>query len=229
MVEAASSCLPPVGQQCCFGGLPRGPSEPPARDTDAGTISITRSGTAIGDLRRLGAGQYSRLYLGGGENLAASNVHWGGGDTLGVHASGGAIAPFDGSIVAPPPVTGLSPAVSMRRRLGPGPQPSPAPSTPVRVDAPLTVSWKPAPGFTMEVSVTGPHGSTFCSVPDDSGTLEIPAGLLLYYNSGDRGTIAVTRLGTSAPQYPPANASIVLEVSETVVGPAIFTGTKIPH
>jgi hypothetical protein len=228
-VDVASGCYPPVGEHCCFGNVPRSTGGPALRDSAAGTISVTRSGAAIGTLQRLPAGEYSRLYLGGGENLAISNVYWSGGDTLGVRASGGAIVAFDGSIVAPPPVTGLSPAVSMRRRLGPGPQPSPAAPTPVRVDAPLTVSWKPAPGFTLEVTVSGLHGSTFCSVPDDAGTLEIPAGLLLYYNSGDRGTIVVTRLAKSEPQHPPSNASIVFEVSDTIVGPVIFTGTNVPH
>jgi len=228
-VDVASSCRPPVGEHCCFGAAPRSTGGPAFHDSDAGTILITRSGAAIGSIHRLPAGEYSRLYLGGGENLAISNVYWGSGDTLGVRASGGVIAPFDGSIVAPPAVEGLSPAVSMHRRLGPGPPASPIAPTPVHVDAALTVSWKPAPGFTMEVTVAGTQGSTFCTVPDDAGTVEIPAGLLLYYKSGDRGTIVVTRLARSEPQHPPSNASVIFEVSDTIVGPVIFTGTNVPH
>lgn len=153
---------------CCF--VPRGGSSCPFPGTvSAGNITLSKGGTQIAQLT------FANGY--DDDTSTTPALTWQPGDTLAVSAAGsaGAVAAFSGSVVAPAPLTGVTPAVTGNVTI------------PKASD--FVIHWTPGSGtatvqlFLEDVGLNG----IACNVPVTAGSLTVSSSLIA--NLGSSGSI----------------------------------------
>jgi hypothetical protein len=162
-VEDPLSCLAgsPIMGSCCYlpADLPMEAGVPAS--LSAGTITVADNDAGFGVLQ-LQQGTYVF-------GLASVSRGWMPGDVLGITAAGGVVPAFSGSVLAPPPLEGVTPSLT---------------GLTISLSGDLTVSWTPSPGVPSRVllDVFAAQAATSavakCVVDDSAGTLTIPAGIL---------------------------------------------------
>ncbi|MHB1845450.1 MAG: hypothetical protein ACYCWW_11520 [Deltaproteobacteria bacterium] len=205
---AAGSCPGTMQDGCCVYAqpqidIPAGGVEPVT--VSAGTLTIVDGSQPIGSFEFASFG-YVPL-----SSAVSPTLFWKSGDGLGVAASGGVVTPFSGSVVAPPPFEGVSPALSPSGQLL------------ILLASDLTVTWSPPPLASGEVTAELFDVAGFyvdCAAQDSAGSLTFPASTFGGIASGDTGTLTLTRTATAAVAA--SNATVTLTAEATAVGNVSF-------
>jgi hypothetical protein len=147
-----------VSGNCCYGAISSTPS------VGAGVISFHDGATSIG---AMDSGSFV-------ESISTPSFKWNVGDTLSVSASGDAsgVAPFSGSVVAPPVLSGMSPAFDGgSNRIN------------VSTATDFTVNFTAGSGG-ANVWIDANTNSNFvnCTAPSSAGKITIPHALLAALN-----------------------------------------------
>jgi len=196
------TCSSPLTGKCCLIDLPSG-SPPPQTSLSAGPISISDGADPIG-IRDYDTDNYG----------GSSSLRWKPHDTLGAQANGDTIAGFSGSIVAPAPVAGLTPAFTTSGT------PVVLPTT---VD--LRVSWTPddVAGSQILLEVTASPSAIVCLTDDGDGAITIDAGLLGALKDASKGgAVSILALRAVQKRVASSNAVVLLSGYTTVEGSATF-------
>ena len=184
---------------CCYFAVDAGAiSEPYSGDISAGTLALEDGNVALASMPFQGSG-----YTPVGGISAPTSFSWSPGDTLGVIAGGdlSGVASFSGTIVAPAPLSGVSPAFSTLSSL----------SRAVDFD----LSWTATNSGTVTLVIFAaaplsgsPDGEIVCSGSSASGTLAVPAALLGKFPSGDTAHLELTAANNASVAG--ANATVEL-------------------
>ncbi len=214
--SAGTSCMGTQIGDCCYTPPVKVPANAanasPASVTfgDAGPIVVHDGARKLGTLTfsadvpdastSMGAFTTSADYT----QLSSAYVpelKWNGGDTLDVAASGGAtIGAFIGSVVAPSPLTAVTPKLDYLATQ----------KTPLEIPLAkaFVVSWNPdtkTSGTTqLHVTAAGDttsRGDIICTVKDSTGMATVPAALVAKYNSGDQGAVFLIRQVAASPLH----------------------------
>lgn len=209
-----SSCVGSVVGSCCVYSqplidIPMGGVEP--LTVSAGTIAI--ADTADGGFRLLGAASFSGLGYTPISSAETPTLLWNPGDTLSVAATGGLVSGFAASITAPPPFTGVSPALTLTDQI----------VVPLTTD--FTVNWTPGPSAAAGGSVTAhifdPAGTYIdCTALDSAGIVTAPAASFAGILQGDNGYVTLYR--ASSQTLTSAGQTITLSAEATDPGLATF-------
>jgi hypothetical protein len=178
---------------CCF--VPAGgPSCPFPDESNAGTITIARNGTQIAQLT------FDKSY--DADTSSTPGLTWQPGDTLSVTAAGsaGGVGAFSGSVVAPAPLSGITPALSG--------------TVAIQKAQDFVIHWTPGSGtataqlFLSDVRLNG----ISCTVPVTAGSITVASSLLSLL--GGSGSIILSPL--NATSVTGANAAVRLEADSTI-------------
>jgi hypothetical protein len=212
---------------CCYEDEEMRKRHPPAEPTlvDAGHLAFAHNNTTLGVMAPPATGRpYESLSL---PSSPGNTVGWLPGETLRVRGSGGTVHAFDGTMIVPPAIAGVTPDL-------PPPPGYMVPYDPRRPPAamqiprsrPFVMTWTPYAGARMTLSLTGinAHRLTWvtCGVSDASGQAVISTKILARFAEADKADVTLTRTTTGMPQKTADNADITVSVHEVLLGHAVF-------
>ena len=178
----------------------------PLADVSAGALTLQDGARSFGSLPFTAGKGYASV-----NSATTASVTWSPGDTLGVSASGDAsgVASFSGTVVAPSPLAGVTPALATLSTLSRA--------------SDFTLTWTANSAGTVALVIlanaaTASDGTIRCNATGSSGTLTVPTALLTSFAAGD---MAVLELGASNNvPLSVANASVELTAEATASGSA---------
>jgi hypothetical protein len=196
VADAASTGTCAAGSTCCY--------YPPNVPVDAGAPIAIHAGTIVATDGSSPLATLAPADAGAAYATASSQV-WQAGDTLSVTATGGDVDPFSGSVVAPPPIAGLSPSLSA--------------TVDVSVSADWSVSWSPAAlsGSQLVLTLSAssgapePGGVIECLAADSTGAMVVPAALLGLLGTGSNASLAISRRNIATVATKNARVDVVCD------------------
>lgn len=215
---------------CCYEDEDIRRRHPPAESAlvDAGHLAFAHNNTALGVMAPPATG---RPYA----SLSTPSInpffYWLPGETLRVRGSGGTVHAFDGTMIVPPSIAGITPDIPPYPGNNEGGAPGiPTPPMQIPRGRPFVIAWTPYAGARMTLSLTGmnAHGLTgwiTCGVSDTTGQAVISTEVLARFADADTAGINLTRTVTATPQKTADNAAITIFVQEMVAGRAVFVDT----
>jgi hypothetical protein len=177
-----------------------------ADDVSAGAITLQDGARSLGSLPFTAGKGYTPI-----NSLTTAAVTWAPGDSLGVSAAGDAsgVASFSGTVVAPAPLAGVTPALASGLTLA--------------RSSDFNLTWTANSGGTVLLSIIASAGATSdglirCTATGSSGSLTVPTALLTNLKTGDMATLELS-VSNNVP-LSVANATVELTAEAYSLGSA---------